>query len=101
MSTESVSGTIARLSAAGYSDDFRAEAGGLRAVNAGCVHAPELMRVDEVIRFEGTSDPDDEAIVFALRCEPHGVKGTYAAPYGADVPGCDAEMLLRLAIRRA
>ena len=100
MSTETVSGAITRLGAAGYSDDFRAEPEGLRAVNAGCVHAPEVMHIEAVIRFEGTSDPDDEAIVFALRCEPHGVKGTYAAPYGAQVPECDAEMVRRLAIRR-
>ena len=100
MCAETVSAAVNRLSAAGYADDFRAEAGGLRALAAGCVHAPEQMRIDEMVRFEGVSDPDDEAIVFALRCIPHGVRGTYAAPYGANVPAADVEMVRRLNVRR-
>ena len=94
--TESLSETLNRLCAAGYTDDFRAETGGLRAVNARCVHAPETLIIDEVIRFEGITDPDDEAIVFALRCKLHGTKGTYATAYGPKMAAIDAEMVRRL-----
>lgn len=96
MPVETIAQAVNRLSAAGYADDFRAEAEGLRAVRAGCVHAPETLSVDEVVRFEGMTDPDDEAIVFALRCTPHGTKGTYTTSYGAKMTPSDAEMVRRL-----
>jgi hypothetical protein len=96
MAIETLSGAVSRLSAAGYTDDFRAEPEGLRAVVAGCLHRPESMCIDEVVRFEGITDPADEVIVFALRCETHGTKGTYVIPYGPAVPETDAEMVRRL-----
>ena len=96
MSVETVAEAVNRLSAAGYADDFRAESGGLRAVRAGCVHPPETLRIDEVVRFEGCTDPDDEAIVFALRCTVHGTKGTYTTSYGTNITPADAERVRRL-----
>jgi hypothetical protein len=94
--TETVSEALNRLNAAGYTDSYRAEPDGLRAVNARCIHAPENVVIDEVVRFEGASDPDDEAIVFALRCTPHRIKGTYATSYGPNIAAADAEMVRRL-----
>ncbi len=96
MAMESLAQVVDRLSAAGYADDFRAEPDGLRAIAAGCVHAPESLVIHEVVRFEGITDPDDEAIVFALRCAEHGTKGTYAVPYGINMEPLDAEMVRRL-----
>src|SRR5882724_10292743 len=96
---ETLADAVNRLSAAGYTDDFRAEADGLRGVASGCLHAPESLSIDEVVRFEGISDPDDEAIVFALRCGEHGIKGTYAIPYGAKMESIDAEMVRRLSTK--
>ena len=93
---ETLSEAVDRLTAAGYQDDFRAEPAGLRAVRTGCVHLPESLVIDEVVRFEGTTDPGDEAIVFALRCREHGIKGTYVTAYGASMPSIDAEMVRRL-----
>jgi hypothetical protein len=93
---ETLADSVNRLTAAGYTDDFRAETDGLRAVASGCVHAPESLIIDEVVRFEGITDPDDEAIVFALRCGAHGIKGTYAVPYGSKMEPLDAEMVRRL-----
>lgn len=48
------------------------------------------------MRFEGASDPEDEAILFALRCEVHGIKGTYVVAYGAAVDPLDAAVVRRL-----
>jgi hypothetical protein len=93
---QTLAGSVNRLTAAGYTDWFKAEAGGLRAMTAGCLHSAESMRVTEVLRFEGETDPDDEAILFALECPQHGVKGTYSSPYGAGTPPLDMEMIRRL-----
>ena len=99
MADETIAQAVNRLTAAGYSDDFRAERDGLRAVQAGCTHTPETLVVDEVVRFEGITDPDDEAILFALRCAEHGTKGTFAIAYGMKVPEIDAQMARRLPLQ--
>ena len=93
---ETMAHAVDRLTKAGYTDDFRAEEGGLRAALGGCVHPPEELIIKEVVRFEGVSDPDEEAILFALECRKHGVKGTYATTYGSSMAAVDAEMVRRL-----
>jgi hypothetical protein len=93
---ETLAIAVNRLTSAGYTDWFKAERDGLRAAEAGCLHSPEALRVDEFVRFEGATNPDDEAIVFALECKEHGVKATYTVPYGSGVPAADAEMIRRL-----
>ncbi len=94
--TETVAEALTRLNAAGYTDDFRAEAAGLRAMKRRCLHGPEALVVDEIVRFEGITDPADEAIVFALHCKLHGTKGTYVTSYGPSMTALDADMVRRL-----
>ena len=93
---ETIADAVNRLTAAGYRADFRAEESGLRVAGTACVHPPEGLLIDEVVRFEGISDPADEAIVFALRCPEHGVKGTYTVAYSFQMEPTDAEMMRRL-----
>ncbi len=57
---------------------------------------PELLVIEEAARFEGISDPADEAIVLALHCREDGIKGTYTVPFGPEMGGLDAEMMHRL-----
>ena len=96
MCTESLSQAVDRLTAHGYTDDFRAEPDGMRATVAGILYRPELLVVEEVARSEGISDPADEAIVLALHCREDGNKGTYTVPFGPGVGALDAEMMHRL-----
>jgi len=93
---EDLAHAVERLTRAGYRDEFRAERGGLRAVNTGRVHEPETLVVEEIVRFEGESDPGDEAAVYALRYEATGTRGTYVVTYGTYVDPADAEMMRRL-----
>lgn len=87
-----------RLARSGYAETFRAEDGGLRAVGADRLLAPEEIEVDEIVRFEGPSDPADEAALFALR-GPDGLRGTFAVTYGPAMPPAEAEMARRLEAR--
>jgi 2-methylisocitrate lyase-like PEP mutase family enzyme len=93
---ETIAEALRRLAASGYVDDFRAEPGGLRATSSGRLHAPDALRVDEIVRFEGESDPGDEAVVFALTAEADGTKGTYTTAYGPEMDALDAEIVQRL-----
>lgn len=93
---ETLAEAVERLTAAGYHHDFRAEEDGLRAVGTSCVHEPEAFVIEDVIRFEGESDPQDEATLFALHCLTHDVRGTYVVAYGPGIDPLDAEVVRRL-----
>jgi len=93
---ETVSEALDRLHASGYDHDFVAEPAGLRDRMTGEVFAPEGMRVDEIVRFEGATDPGDEAIVFALRDAASTVRGTLSTAYGPNMGSAEVDILQRL-----
>jgi len=96
---ETLSHAVDRLSAAGYRLTFRAEAAGLRALESGSLHDPEALVIDELVRFEGPTDPADEAVVFALVDPRTGEKGTFVAAYGPKMSGAEASAARRLSTR--
>jgi hypothetical protein len=53
-------------------------------------------------RLEGDSDPDEEVVVYALRCPRCECKGTFTTVFGPNVPqdDLDVELALRDARRR-
>jgi len=91
-----MAGVVDRLTKAGYSDTFRGEAGGVRALRAGHVHSPEDLVVESIDRFEGISDPEDEAMVLAIRCPVDGCRGTYTVPYGKNMSAVDGDLIARI-----
>ena len=96
MTATSVAEALARLEAEGYTEMFRAEAGGLGVAGSGCLHPPEEFCIERIFRFEGVSDPDDETVVFGLRCQRHGTRGVWAPSYGTNVDPIDADAVHRL-----
>lgn len=38
--------------------------------------------IDDIFRFENTSDPDDQSIAYAISAPKAGVKGVYVESYG-------------------
>lgn len=94
MSLETMSAAISRLIEAGYSSSFSAtDAGALRCPSCESQHAPREVGIDEIVRFEGNSDPADEAAVFALSCGHCGAKGTYVVTYGPEMASPDVEVV--------
>jgi len=91
-----MSGVVDRLTEGGFPDGWRAETGGVRATQSGHLHQPEELEIESIDRFEGISDPDDMAIVMAVRCPSDGCSGTYTAPYGTLMPAIDGELILRI-----
>lgn len=96
MPLETMQEAIRRLEADGYGGEFRADNGALRCPACGHRHDPAQVSVDETVRFEGASDPDDEAVLFALSCASCGARGTYAVAYGPAMPAEDVEVVRRL-----
>jgi len=93
---ETLSSALERLARAGFCDSFQPRSDGLLALDAGRLYAPEQLGVEEVVRFEGESDPEDEAVLFALRSRDGAVRGTFVAPYGTAADPDSAEMMRRL-----
>jgi hypothetical protein len=88
-----------RLRANGFEVDFSATIRGtLRCAACGIEHDPESMRIVEVVRYEGVSDPGDETVLFALRCMG-GSEGLYSAAFGPTTAEADVAALQRLAPR--
>jgi hypothetical protein len=95
----SLSQTVDDLSARGWDAEFSAESGGiLRCGPCGHTISPTEVQVDSVNRFEGESDPDDEAAVFALTCHC-GCKGVYVVAYGPAMSAADADAVAQLSRR--
>ncbi len=57
----------------------------------------EDFEVAEVYRFEGNTDPADEAIVFGITSKT-GIKGVLVSGYGVSAEGMSAEMAKKLSL---
>ena len=65
----------------GFKEDFKATSGGLRSLSNDKLYAPDQVRVINSFRFEGFSDPDDNAVLYLLETND-GLKGTLVDAYG-------------------
>lgn len=93
---ETLSQAIDRLEREGYEHALRARTGGRLVAADGGEFRPEELVVDEVVRFEGASDPDDQSVLLALRTPDGRMRGTFSAVYGPLCEPASAEALQRL-----
>lgn len=96
MPLETLATAMNRLHERGYTDSFRVENGKLVATKADKAFQPEEVRVDEIVRFEGDTDPGDMAILFAIQVPGDAVRGTWSTSYGAEMPAGDSEVAREL-----
>jgi hypothetical protein len=76
-----LSGALDELARRGFTERFRVVGGCLRALGTGKVLKTEDLLIREYHRFEGISDPDDMAIVYAPE-STDGTRGTVVDAYG-------------------
>ena len=90
---------INRLRARGYHVDVVAAPGGrLLCGTCGEVAHAEDASVDDTVRFEGVSNPDDQAILIAITTSC-GHSGIFCAAYGVYTGRDEVEVLQALAPR--
>ena len=65
----------------GYTEDFQMTEQGLESLHKHNKYRPEQIQVVNFFRFEGQSDPDDNAILYVIETDD-GTKGTLIDAYG-------------------
>lgn len=79
---KSLASCLNKMVADGYVEDFKATDRGLTSVHSSKHYFPEQLHVVNFFRFEGNSDPEDNAIMYAIETDD-GAKGTLIDAYGA------------------
>ena len=95
---DSMADAIADLEAKGYREQLTLDEDGTIGVGDDA-WGVEQIAVDEIARFEGISNPDDESMVLGIR-GPDGRKGILTLPYGPDLSGAQADAVRHLAQQR-
>lgn len=94
---DTVSEAVNGLKERGFDVDFNL------AENCIVCHAGKFdvkdFEIVEVHRFEGNTDPSDEAVVYAIESVT-GMKGVLVSGYGISAEGTSAEMAKKLSLNR-
>jgi hypothetical protein len=93
---DTVTEALALLAAEGYTEDFHLTPGGIG--HAWADHPVPLSEavVDHTFRFEGPTDPADEAIVLGVSCPALGRKGVVVSAFGPTADPESTDLLLAL-----
>lgn len=92
---ETLSQALVRLAASGYKQDFVARPNGQMQDSAHQSYDAHEFLVEEVARFEGTTDVEDESAVYALR-HTSGLRGTLVVVFGPNIPTEELEVVEKL-----
>ncbi len=71
-----------KLKSEGYTTDFNLQKNCIVCNNNSLEIDPDDFAVDRYFRFEGSSDPGDQAIVYAISSDKHHLKGVLVNGYG-------------------
>ena len=86
---------IMRLERAGFIADFKVDGDALRVTGTTRRYAAEELRIRDYYRFEGTSDPDDMSVIYAVEaCD--GTRGTLIDAYGSYADPAVGAVLARM-----
>lgn len=97
VSYPSLVGEIDALRKRGYTADVSVIAGGqLRCGSCGDVHHAREAIIESTARFEGASNPDDQAIVFGIRCRACDRRGVLITAYGPTATADEADVVVAL-----
>lgn len=91
-----VSEVINHLKIEGYIVDFNLKENCLECHGNYLQIFPDEFVIDKSYRFEGPSDPADEAVVYAISSAKHNVKGTLVNGYGVYSETLTNEMIQAL-----
>ena len=77
-----LSETINGLIKLGYIHDFNIQEECIVCHQANVKLSPDDFQIEKTYRFEGVSDPDDQAILYVISSDQHNLRGTLVNGYG-------------------
>ncbi|MBC7741315.1 MAG: hypothetical protein H7061_03905 [Bdellovibrionaceae bacterium] len=92
----SLSDSISYLQKKGYTENLVPEFDHFTARSGEMKINPKDFFIDEIVRFEVASDPDDNSILYAITCEKENIKGLYVESYGTYHDELSSTMLARI-----
>ncbi|HVU54746.1 MAG TPA: hypothetical protein VHD83_06805 [Puia sp.] len=95
---DTVTAAVKGLKQRGYTIDFNLEADCISCSGSEPSLKPSEFVITEVYRFEGESDPGDEAVVYAIESKD-GRKGILVNGFGISADELGEEMVEKLAVR--
>ena len=95
-----LSQTMNELRKEGYTEDFNLQQSCLECRSGQFKVFTDEFKVDKFFRFEGESNPSDNAILYAISSDKHDLKGVLVNGYGIYSEPVTDEMLKKLEIRR-
>lgn len=100
MTEPTITEEVTRLRVDGYTADFAVTGDGqLRCGTCGHSQPASDAMIESTARFEGQTDPADEAVVFGLRCRSCACRGVLVAAYGPMATAEEAAVVTTLARR--
>jgi hypothetical protein len=96
---DTVSEAISNLKARGYTLDFNLQKDQVDCNALPLALQPDEFEIMETYRFEGDSNPDDEAIVYAIASK-HGHKGVLVNGFGPSADTLSNEIVKKLSLLR-
>ena len=96
---DTLSEAVNGLKKRGYTIDFNLEFEGITCKESPAPLKPSEFEITGVYRFEGNSDPADEAVVYAIESK-HGQKGVLVNGFGISADDASDEMIEKLKVRR-
>jgi hypothetical protein len=91
-----LSETINGLKKDGYTLDFNVQQERIVCHQTNTVLSPEDFEIDKVYRFEGASNPDDQAVLYAISSHKFGMKGVLVNGYGISADAATDAIIIRL-----
>ena len=95
-SNVTLSGTMNELRKEGYTEDFNLKQNCLECHEGEFKIFAEDFKIDKYFRFDGQSDPDDQAILYAISSDRYQLKGVLVNAYGIYSDPITDKMLRKL-----
>lgn len=97
---DTVSGALNSLKARGYTRDFNISFDKLICNETNECLNPHEFEITEVYRFEGESNPSDEAVIYAVESKDGNMKGVLVNAYGPYSDSISDDIVKKLSIHR-
>ena len=97
---DTLSSALNSLKVRGYTQDFNINFDKLICSDSEQSLNPTEFEITEVYRFEGETNPSDEAVVYAVESIKGDMKGVLVSAYGTYSEAMSEEMIKKLSMHR-